>query len=86
LIYEYMEHGSLNDWLHQRDLTTEQLNWPMRMSIAIDAAKGLSYMHHDLCPPIAHRDVKSINILLDLESKPPVRLLVNDRKFPASSK
>jgi hypothetical protein len=69
LIYEYMEHGSLYDWLHQRYLATEQLNWPMRMSIAIDAARGLSYMHHDLSPPIAHRDVKSSNILLDLEFK-----------------
>ncbi|TVU07863.1 hypothetical protein EJB05_41235, partial [Eragrostis curvula] len=49
LIYEYMEHGSLYDWLHQKDLTstTEQLNWPMRMSIAIDAARGMCYMHHD---------------------------------------
>ncbi|CAN6201343.1 unnamed protein product [Urochloa humidicola] len=71
LIYEYMEHGSLYDWLHQRAMTSsnEPLNWPMRMSIAIDAARGLSYMHHDCSPPIAHRDVKSSNILLDLEFK-----------------
>ncbi|KAJ1259553.1 hypothetical protein BS78_10G165300 [Paspalum vaginatum] len=71
LIYEYMEHGSLFDWLHRRDLTstTERLNWPTRMSIAIDAARGLTYMHHDCSPPIAHRDVKSSNILLDLEFK-----------------
>ncbi|KAF8648272.1 hypothetical protein HU200_064848 [Digitaria exilis] len=59
LIYEYMDHGSLYDWLHQRDATstTELLNWPIRMSIAIDTARGLSYMHHDCSPPIAHRDV-----------------------------
>ncbi|TVU07870.1 hypothetical protein EJB05_41244, partial [Eragrostis curvula] len=46
LICEYMEHGSLYDWLHQKDLTstTEQLNWPMRMSIAIDAARGINIL------------------------------------------
>uniref|UniRef100_A0ACD6A151 Uncharacterized protein n=1 Tax=Avena sativa TaxID=4498 RepID=A0ACD6A151_AVESA len=71
LIYEYMEHGSLYEWLHQKDLTntTRQLNWPTRMSIAIDAARGLSYMHHSCSPHIAHRDMKSSNILLDLEFK-----------------
>ncbi|CAN6194838.1 unnamed protein product [Urochloa humidicola] len=71
LIYEYMEHGSLYDCLHQRNLTstTERIKWPLRMSIAIDAARGLSYMHHDCSPPIAHQDVKSSNILLDLEFK-----------------
>lgn len=73
LIYEYMEHGSLYEWLHQKDDpagTTRQLsNWPTRMSIAIDAARGLCYMHHGCSPPIAHRDVKSSNILLDPEFK-----------------
>nr|TKW21901.1 hypothetical protein SEVIR_4G151500v2 [Setaria viridis] len=71
LIYEYMEHGSLYDCLHKKNLTstTELLNWPERISIAIDAARGLSYMHHDCSPPIAHQDVKSSNILLDLEFK-----------------
>ncbi|CBI39978.3 unnamed protein product, partial [Vitis vinifera] len=43
------------------------LDWPMRLQIAIGAARGLCYMHHDCSPPIIHRDVKSSNILLDSE-------------------
>jgi kinase len=64
LVYEYMENGSLDRWLHRRE-GLEPLDWPTRLRIAIDAARGLSYMHHECARPIMHRDVKSSNILLD---------------------
>ncbi|KAF0901879.1 hypothetical protein E2562_006491 [Oryza meyeriana var. granulata] len=69
LVYEYMENGSLDRWLHHRDRegAPAPLDWPTRLAIAIDAARGLCYMHHDCSPPIVHRDVKSSNILLDPE-------------------
>ncbi|TVU09188.1 hypothetical protein EJB05_42635, partial [Eragrostis curvula] len=65
LVYEYMPNGSLGDFLHSAKSSI--LSWPMRFKIAVDAAEGLSYLHHDCVPPIIHRDVKSNNILLDAE-------------------
>ncbi|KAL0399804.1 UNVERIFIED_CONTAM: Receptor-like protein kinase HSL1 [Sesamum radiatum] len=63
LVYEYMPNGSLGDLLHSNK--SKLLDWPTRFKIALDAAEGLSYLHHDSVPPIVHRDVKSNNILLD---------------------
>ncbi|KAB1227995.1 Receptor-like protein kinase HSL1 [Morella rubra] len=65
LVYEYMPNGSLGDLLHGSK--GGLLDWPTRYKIALDAAEGLSYLHHDCVPPIVHRDVKSNNILLDGE-------------------
>ncbi|CAA2988167.1 receptor kinase HSL1 [Olea europaea subsp. europaea] len=65
LVYEYMPNGSLGDLLHSTK--SGLLNWPIRFKIAMDAAEGLSYLHHDSVPPIVHRDVKSNNILLDAD-------------------
>uniref|UniRef100_A0ACD5ZA35 Uncharacterized protein n=1 Tax=Avena sativa TaxID=4498 RepID=A0ACD5ZA35_AVESA len=65
LVYEYMPNGSLGDLLHGGK--GGLLDWPARYRIMVDAAEGLSYLHHDCAPPIVHRDVKSNNILLDAD-------------------
>lgn len=65
LVYEYMANGSLGDLLHGTKAGI--LDWPIRYKIILDAAEGLSYLHHDCVPAIVHRDVKSNNILLDGE-------------------
>ncbi|KAI3856434.1 hypothetical protein MKW98_008886 [Papaver atlanticum] len=63
LVYEYMPNGSLGELLHGK--RGGYLNWETRLKIAMEAAKGLCYLHHDCSPWILHRDVKSNNILLD---------------------
>ncbi|QCE16039.1 receptor-like protein kinase HSL1 [Vigna unguiculata] len=68
LVYEYMENQSLDKWLHAEEKKSPPgLSWPTRLNIAIGAAQGLCYMHHECSPPVIHRDVKSSNILLDSE-------------------
>jgi serine/threonine protein kinase len=63
LLYEYMSRGSLGELLHGPN--SSSLDWETRFMIALGAAEGLSYLHHDCKPRIIHRDIKSNNILLD---------------------
>jgi serine/threonine protein kinase len=80
LVYDYMDNGSLDRWLHgdyvlraahpmarARPVQRVPLDWPTRLIVAVGAAQGLCYMHHNCSPPIIHRDVKTSNILLDSE-------------------
>ncbi|KAG6493748.1 hypothetical protein ZIOFF_048750 [Zingiber officinale] len=64
LVYEYMGKGSLGAALHGKG-GGASLGWGRRYRIAMEAARGLCYLHHDCSPRIVHRDVKSNNILLD---------------------
>ena len=59
MVIELME-GSLYDVLHSLEI----LKWPRRYSMALDVARGLAYLHSG-ATPILHRDLKSLNILLD---------------------
>ncbi|KAL7119780.1 hypothetical protein ACP275_02G083100 [Erythranthe tilingii] len=64
LVYEYISNGTLRDCLSGK--SGFWLDWSKRLKVALDAAKGLSYLHELADPPIIHRDVKSTNILLDV--------------------
>ncbi|KAF8711442.1 hypothetical protein HU200_029477 [Digitaria exilis] len=67
IVYEYMPRGNLHQALRREAKGTgrPEMNWPRRRKVALGAAKGLMYLHHDCTPAIIHRDIKSTNILLD---------------------
>ncbi|XP_034690063.1 probable LRR receptor-like serine/threonine-protein kinase At5g48740 isoform X2 [Vitis riparia] len=67
LVYEYLPGGSLADNLYGANGRKITLSWVRRLKIAVDAAKGLDYLHNGSNPRIIHRDVKCSNILLDME-------------------
>ncbi|KAL2503735.1 Protein kinase superfamily protein [Abeliophyllum distichum] len=74
LIYEYIEKGSLDQWLYDTSSSLEEdgdeveirspLSWDTRIKIIRGVAEGLAYMHN-LDTPIIHRDIKASNVLLD---------------------
>ncbi|KAF6987653.1 hypothetical protein CFC21_005276 [Triticum aestivum] len=68
LVYDLIERGSLSSILHEQELAKE-LNWTNRITIVTDIAQALAYLHHDCDDPIVHRDIKSSNILLNLDYK-----------------
>lgn len=68
LVYEYMANGGLQEHLYPESGShggVSKLDWETRMRIALEAAKGLEYLHEHVTPPVIHRDFKSSNILLD---------------------
>ncbi|KAK7309259.1 hypothetical protein RJT34_05833 [Clitoria ternatea] len=74
MVYEYAENGSLDDWLFSKSSSDTSnsmasLTWCQRISIAVDVAMGLQYMHEHAYPRIVHRDITSSNILLDSNFK-----------------
>ncbi|KAF3652152.1 putative serine/threonine-protein kinase-like protein CCR3 [Capsicum annuum] len=69
LVYEFMKNGALYDHLHDKNNVEKSSSvvnsWKMRIKIALDAARGIEYLHNYAVPPIIHRDIKSSNILID---------------------
>ncbi|KAG4127056.1 hypothetical protein ERO13_D10G195351v2, partial [Gossypium hirsutum] len=70
LVYEFMERGSLRMVLSNNEQAKE-LDWKKRLNVVKGLANALTYMHHDHSQPIAHRDISSNNILLDLDYEAP---------------
>ncbi|ONM40773.1 Protein kinase protein with adenine nucleotide alpha hydrolase-like domain [Zea mays] len=64
LVYEYMEHGSLEDRLFRRG-GTPPIPWAQRFRIAAEIATALLFLHQTKPEPLVHRDLKPANILLD---------------------
>ncbi|XP_062514503.1 probable serine/threonine-protein kinase drkB isoform X2 [Corticium candelabrum] len=60
LVVEYMSRGSLTTILADRDIKLEE---SLKMRFAVDAAKGMRFLHSQR-PPRIHRDLKSANLLV----------------------
>ncbi|XP_070664463.1 probable LRR receptor-like serine/threonine-protein kinase At3g47570 [Malus domestica] len=74
LVYEFMDNGSLEEWLHPptgteelRDHVPKNLSLFQRLEIAIGVACALDYLHNHCETPIVHCDLKPSNVLLDNE-------------------
>lgn len=50
--------------LHKLVLGKQPLSWTARATIALDAAKGIEYIHDHTKSRCMHRDIKTSNILL----------------------
>ncbi|XP_050112720.1 putative receptor-like protein kinase At3g47110 isoform X2 [Malus sylvestris] len=74
LVYEFMNNGSLEEWLRPptgteelRDHIPKKLSLLHRLEIAIGVACALDYLHNHCETPIVHCDLKPSNVLLDNE-------------------
>jgi serine/threonine protein kinase len=68
LIYEFLPNGNLHEWLHlhpERKGERKVLDLVQRISIAIDVASAIDYLHHHNPFPIIHCDLKPTNVLID---------------------
>lgn len=67
LVYEYVNNGNLEQWLHGAMRQYGTLTWEARMKVLLGTAKALAYLHEAIEPKVVHRDIKSSNILIDGE-------------------
>jgi len=68
IVYDFMPNGSLEGWLHPdtNEQTEERsLDLMERVSILLDVAYALQYLHCAGPAPVVHCDLKSSNVLLD---------------------
>ncbi|KAI7724688.1 hypothetical protein M8C21_004565 [Ambrosia artemisiifolia] len=65
LVYEYVDNGNLEQWLHGDTRESGVLTWEARMKVLLGIAKALAYLHEAIEPKVVHRDIKSSNILID---------------------
>ena len=62
IVTEFCDSGNLFELLHH--YSNYELTWDERKRIALEIARGMNYLH-SFQPPIVHRDLKTMNILLD---------------------
>ncbi|KAF2564368.1 hypothetical protein F2Q70_00016275 [Brassica cretica] len=68
LVYEFMHKGCLEDHLFTNGVKCRPLSWTLRVKVALDAAKGLAFLHSDPVKVI-YRDIKASKHLAGLVSR-----------------
>ncbi|KAL5211102.1 hypothetical protein ABZP36_006725 [Zizania latifolia] len=87
LVYEYMPQGALSQHLFERkEHNLQPLEWKKRLSIALDVARGVEYLHSLAQQTFIHRDLKPSNILLGDDMKAKVADFGLVRLAPADGK
>uniref|UniRef100_A0A5B6Z2R5 non-specific serine/threonine protein kinase n=1 Tax=Davidia involucrata TaxID=16924 RepID=A0A5B6Z2R5_DAVIN len=72
LVYEYMPQGTLSWHLFNwKEEGLQPLEWTKRLTLALDVARGVEYLHSLAHQSFIHRDLKPSNILLgdDMRAK-----------------
>ncbi|KAI3837647.1 hypothetical protein MKW98_027006 [Papaver atlanticum] len=64
-VVELLGYGSGDDHLYLVYECHQPLSWTARAQIAVDAARGIEYIHDHTKACHVHRDIKTSNILLD---------------------
>ena len=69
IVCEYQENGSLYDYLQRKTLNIKEL-----LNIVYSIANGIAHLHMEILgtegkPSIAHRDIKSKNILVKADGR-----------------
>ena len=67
IVTELMKRGNLHSILHDYDNVVRETvadNGRLRLQMATDCARGMSYLH-SRSPPIVHHDLKPANLLVD---------------------
>lgn len=61
VVTEYCTGGTLFSLLHEK--SSVKVSWKQRVKFAQDIAQGMAFLH-SCSPPVLHRDLKSLNVLL----------------------
>lgn len=87
LVYEYMPQGPVSQHLFEwKEHNLQPLEWKRRLSIALDVARGVEYLHSLAQQTFIHRDLKPSNILLGDDMKAKVADFGLVRLAPADGK
>uniref|UniRef100_A0A6B2L0F3 Protein kinase domain-containing protein n=1 Tax=Arcella intermedia TaxID=1963864 RepID=A0A6B2L0F3_9EUKA len=61
IVLEYVPGRDLSKIVRDQRISNEEFHWKLRCKIALDIARGMSYLHTQFSPPITHRDLRSPN-------------------------